>query len=225
MRLRSRLPDPDIYYLVFIDSFLLKMYENELARILAVLSEGAAEALPLDIGPLPDDPQAQAIIYKGILDLVSPMHESIVQALEEYRSVINEWRVSVTKTRAADREAAEALFNAVIARLDPPNVLTAARARRQVLAKAKVDYNVKFQAARVAIMPDPIPERPAPPANRYITALPKTEIPLFEGKPVDFLPFWQLFESLVDNQTTVPPVQKLGFLLSRLKGEPRDLLA
>ena len=34
-----------------------------------------------------------------MLDLVTPMHESVVQALYEYHKVINEWQTSVVKTK------------------------------------------------------------------------------------------------------------------------------
>jgi hypothetical protein len=49
--------------------------------------------------------------------------------------------------------------------------------------------------------------------------LPKWKLPTFAGDPKFWRAFWQAFEAAIHNQR-IPPVQKLTYLISMLKGEP-----
>ena len=53
--------------------------------------------------------------------------------------------------------------------------------------------------------------------------LPKLDLPKFNGSVVQFMPFWQQFESCVDSQD-LPDVSKFNYLVSCLKGEAKSAL-
>ncbi|XP_063547666.1 uncharacterized protein LOC134755119 [Cydia strobilella] len=54
--------------------------------------------------------------------------------------------------------------------------------------------------------------------------LPPIDIPSFNGKFTDFVPFINLFNSLIDKNDALDNVQKLYYLRSHLKGEPLELI-
>ncbi|XP_047995315.1 uncharacterized protein LOC125233369 isoform X1 [Leguminivora glycinivorella] len=54
--------------------------------------------------------------------------------------------------------------------------------------------------------------------------LPPIDIPCFSGKFSEFIPFINLFNSLIDKNDALDSVQKLYYLRSHLKGEPLDII-
>jgi len=62
------------------------------------------------------------------------------------------------------------------------------------------------------------PPHTAPPGRGHgqDVRLPKLELPTFNGNPLEWQSFWQIFESAVDSQR-IPNVQKINYLFSRLK--------
>ena len=49
--------------------------------------------------------------------------------------------------------------------------------------------------------------------NHHIDAkLPKTEIPKFNGKPIEWQSFWDQFYAAVDSKTNIPDVVKFSYL-------------
>lgn len=65
-------------------------------------------------------------------------------------------------------------------------------------------------------------ESPGPFARTDV--LPKISLPTFDGNYTEWTRFRAYFESLIDNNATLDPIQKLHYLLSSLSGEPRELL-
>src|SRR5690606_22770051 len=53
----------------------------------------------------------------------------------------------------------------------------------------------------------------------------KIELPEFGGKPKDWLPFWQNFESIVHNDTSCPVTMKFAILRQQLKGQALGIIA
>jgi len=56
-------------------------------------------------------------------------------------------------------------------------------------------------------------------AHHFGTRLPKLEIPVFTGDPLDWQPFWDCFEAAIDTNPTLIGVQKLSYLRAQLRGE------
>ncbi|XP_063837147.1 uncharacterized protein LOC135086281 isoform X1 [Ostrinia nubilalis] len=54
--------------------------------------------------------------------------------------------------------------------------------------------------------------------------LPPIDVPIFSGKFSDYVPFKNLFHSLIDQNDSIDNVQKLYYLRSYLKNEPLDLV-
>jgi primosomal protein N'' len=59
----------------------------------------------------------------------------------------------------------------------------------------------------------------------YGIKTPTVEIPIFNGgfNGTNFMTFWQLFKSLID-ETTIPDVVKYGLLHSKLEGIPKQII-
>ena len=55
--------------------------------------------------------------------------------------------------------------------------------------------------------------------------LPKLTFPTFHDKYTDWIPFWDLFKSTIDNNRTLNNIQNLHYLKSSLKDEPVRLLS
>ncbi|XP_045762990.1 uncharacterized protein LOC123865799 [Maniola jurtina] len=60
--------------------------------------------------------------------------------------------------------------------------------------------------------------------NSLEVKLPRIELPKFSGKYTEWQSFFDMFVSLIHENTTLAPVQKLHYLKSNLSGEPEMLL-
>ncbi|XP_049886923.1 uncharacterized protein LOC126381480 isoform X2 [Pectinophora gossypiella] len=63
-----------------------------------------------------------------------------------------------------------------------------------------------------------------PPLQTMATKLPEINVPIFVGKYSEYKPFIELFNALVDRNSSLQDVQKLFYLRSFLKDEPFDLI-
>ncbi|XP_073964597.1 uncharacterized protein isoform X2 [Choristoneura fumiferana] len=65
----------------------------------------------------------------------------------------------------------------------------------------------------------------APPHPTHApTRLPPIDVPVFCGKSTEYIPFINLFNSLIHNNKSLDSVQKLYYLRTYLKSEPLDLI-
>jgi hypothetical protein len=55
-------------------------------------------------------------------------------------------------------------------------------------------------------------------------SIPKIQLPQFDGDITKYTSFWNIFNSLVHEDVSIPPVQKLHYLLCSLSGEARQLI-
>ncbi|XP_065883974.1 uncharacterized protein [Dysidea avara] len=58
-----------------------------------------------------------------------------------------------------------------------------------------------------------------PPTYHFGARLPKLEIPVFSGEPLDWQPFWDCFAAAIDTNPSLSGVQKLSYLRAQLRGE------
>ena len=62
-----------------------------------------------------------------------------------------------------------------------------------------------------------------PQKNNHIDAkLPKTEIPKFNGKPIEWQSFWDQFSAAVDSKTNIPDVVKFSYLKGVLSKDVQE---
>ncbi|XP_025995820.2 uncharacterized protein LOC105202869 [Solenopsis invicta] len=54
--------------------------------------------------------------------------------------------------------------------------------------------------------------------------LPRVNLPTFAGAFEEWMPFRNMFQSMIDNNTSLPKVQKMQYLISALRGEARDVV-
>jgi len=54
--------------------------------------------------------------------------------------------------------------------------------------------------------------------------LPRVNLPTFAGTFEEWIPFRNMFQSMIDNNTSLPNIQKMQYLISSLKGEARDVI-
>src|SRR5215472_15024419 len=66
--------------------------------------------------------------------------------------------------------------------------------------------------------------RSTPPSNQHIK-LPTIQIPSFDGDYCSWLNFKDTFESLIAQNTALSNIQKFHYLITALKGEPKQLIA
>lgn len=55
--------------------------------------------------------------------------------------------------------------------------------------------------------------------------LPRVDLPSFSGSFDEWIPFRNMFLSMIDQNAALPNVQKMQYLLSALKGEARDIVS
>jgi hypothetical protein len=113
---------------------------------------------------------------------------------------------------------------------DVEDVLVKAKERQKALAivigeiKAaigKTEVELRRRSTGAAAAGGGAP--PAPVATLFQNTLPRVKVDLFEGDESEWFSFWDLYKSIVDNMQA-PDVQKFSYLVSLLRGEPRDLL-
>ena len=61
--------------------------------------------------------------------------------------------------------------------------------------------------------------------KQFTTRLPKLEIPVFTGEPLDWQPFWDCFEAAIHANPSLSAVQKLSYLRAQLRGEAARTIA
>lgn len=61
--------------------------------------------------------------------------------------------------------------------------------------------------------------------KQFATRLPKLEIPVFTGEPLDWQPFWDCFEAAIHANPSLSAVQKLSYLRAQLQGEAARTIA
>ena len=61
--------------------------------------------------------------------------------------------------------------------------------------------------------------------KQFATRLPKLEIPVFTGEPLDWQPFWDCFEAAIHVNPSLSAVQKLSYLRAQLRGEAARTIA
>ena len=61
--------------------------------------------------------------------------------------------------------------------------------------------------------------------KQFATHLPKLEIPVFTGEPLDWQPFWDCFEAAIHVNPSLSAVQKLSYLRAQLRGEAARTIA
>jgi len=54
--------------------------------------------------------------------------------------------------------------------------------------------------------------------------LPRINLPTFAGLFDDWIPFRNMFQSMIDQNAALPDAQKMQYLISSLKGEARDVI-
>ena len=54
--------------------------------------------------------------------------------------------------------------------------------------------------------------------------LPREEIPLFSGDPLQFQTFWEIFDSSIHSNTSLAPINKFSYLNTLLTGKAKDAL-
>ena len=55
--------------------------------------------------------------------------------------------------------------------------------------------------------------------------LPKLTLPNFDGKPLEWQPFWDIFTSTVDGNESLGDIKKFSYLLSLLSGTAKECIA
>ena len=55
--------------------------------------------------------------------------------------------------------------------------------------------------------------------------LPKLEIPVYAGEPLEWQSFWNYFEAVINTKPSLTGVQKLSYLCALLKSEPSRVVA
>jgi len=61
--------------------------------------------------------------------------------------------------------------------------------------------------------------------KQFAARLPKLEIPVFTGEPLDWQPFWDCFEAAIHVNSSLNAVQKLSYLRAQLRGEAARTIA
>lgn len=92
----------------------------------------------------------------------------------------------------------------------------------QMISKAR-NYVTGTRAGSAILQPGSMPAEPI--AIRPNVKLPSIELPKFDGSYERWIPFRDLFESLIASNATLSAVQKLHYLRSSLGGEAAKVIA
>ena len=66
---------------------------------------------------------------------------------------------------------------------------------------------------------------PSPDSHKVVKSLPRMNLPVFEGDPLEWRSFWELFHSMVERETSLSETEKLFYLRSSIKNkEGQDIL-
>ena len=72
---------------------------------------------------------------------------------------------------------------------------------------------------------EPTQQTEAPQGGYSTTRLPKLDIPVFTGEPLEWQSFWDCFEAAIDTNPSLTGVQKLSYLRTQLRGEATRAIA
>ena len=61
--------------------------------------------------------------------------------------------------------------------------------------------------------------------RQFAVRLPKLELPVFNGEPLEWHPFWDCFEAAIHTNPSLTNVQRLTYLRSQVKGEAARVIA
>ena len=61
--------------------------------------------------------------------------------------------------------------------------------------------------------------------QQFAIRLPKLELPLFNGEPLEWHPFWDCFEAAIHTNPSLTNVQRLTYLRSKVKGEAARVIS
>ncbi|HEX4850866.1 MAG TPA: DUF1759 domain-containing protein, partial [Puia sp.] len=204
------------------------VYESTLLRIATTLETLAStpnQTAP-DVSAQPA--KTQILSLQAVIDIIDPMIEMMQETIKEDKQVRDEIK------RVAEKFKAEESIASLqwLASYRDTNTMDINFARVQSLYSnfIMIASTVKQQKRRAERTlpagagggPNLTTTTPATTATTTFK-LPEINIPIFDGNITKYQPFWDLFESLVDS-TTASDVQKLSFLITRLRGEPLNLL-
>ena len=96
------------------------------------------------------------------------------------------------------------------------------------ISKLIISINKWLKSHNNEVMSDgtvPYPIQNSNPQNSNISVrpwLPRQEIPPFSGDPLQFQSFWEIFDSSIHSNTSLPPINKFSYLKTLLTREAKD---
>uniref|UniRef100_A0A0M3IUS1 GCR1_C domain-containing protein n=1 Tax=Ascaris lumbricoides TaxID=6252 RepID=A0A0M3IUS1_ASCLU len=135
------------------------------------------------------------------------------EAPDGLRSMLNQIHINIRKLEFLDQDLGE-----MLARLGTTPCTTS-----PLGLNPSGSSQTQQTTARPNMVNSPPPSNGDAPSNVH---LPKLQLSMFDGKPYEWLEFWELLEATVDRGAMwKSDVEKLAYLTSCLRGKAKDVVA
>ena len=215
-------------------------YECEMETIINVLdgiynnyatyTENAdgERVVSFDMPPVPGNElraETREIEAETNLEVCDSSIQEICELIEQERQLTANWHKVTDKLPREEKKLQDREFSKT--RDDLNVALTMRRSknlqRQMVNRRANLLKAVRYAQREIADNQPAAPPQ-APVYAQSALAMPRIDIPFFEGDIIKFPVFWQMFTSQIDSRT-MHDTLKFSYLLSRLKGEAYQLIS
>ena len=206
--------------------YLESVFEPQLEKVQRLLKDivndpSLSKPKPVEASA---DPEITVIATEGILEAIKPVVEDLYEAIQETRATRDALTKYISKLKGSDKTEGEEWEATSIATHDLDDLSAKAKALQReyalTVSSAKVERDKAKRQLRITTTSGTTSTGP-PVASSF--RLPQIDVPIFTGNLPDFQSFWDLFTTVAD-QVNGTDVQKFSYLMTRLRGEPYDLV-
>jgi hypothetical protein len=210
-------------------------YQEEATRIAIQLTDAisitliATPNLPADT----NDPTFRVVTlgYQGVLEDLEPKKDQTNEALRGYRELLSEWKQYISTLAGLPKAAAQSDYVDKCQELTLSDLFIQTQAKDRELGSAISNARALKRKGEAMLQQaaggTPAVGAVAPPVTAPVTyqfKIPQLEIEQFDGDITKYYPFKEAFDTMINRAAGLTDAQRFTYLLTRLKGKPRDLL-